>query len=135
MLSQKRCVLFVCAPLILAGSTCAQEAGRFAGTWRGEHAGKTYLVMTITAGTPLKLSIFTAVVRVDESGEISEVEGPVEHEETVLELKADGGLLRFKTRQDDGDVADYEMRLEGDGSALLTLLEPPNVKPFRLRRP
>jgi hypothetical protein len=56
----------------------------------------------------------------------------VEHEETVLESKIDAGVLRFKAQQDDGDVVDYELRLEGERSALLTLLEPPNVKPFRL---
>jgi len=131
---QRRFVLLMLATLILAGSTCAQEPGRFAGSWKAEQAGKTYLVMTITAGTQLKLSIFTAVVRVGEDGEISAVDGPAEHEETVLESKIDAGVLRIKARQDDGDVVDYEMRLDGDSSALLTLLEPPNVKPFRLQR-
>jgi hypothetical protein len=73
--------------------------------WKAEHAGKTY------------------------------VEGPVVHEEMVVESRIDAGVLRFKAWQDDGDIVDYELRLEGDRSALLTLLEPPNVKPFRLHRP
>jgi hypothetical protein len=134
MLIERSRVPLLLATLALASSACAQEAGRFVGTWKAEYAGKTYVVMTIAAGTPLKLSISTAVVRVNENGEISEVEGPVEHEETVLESKIDAGVLRFKARQDDGDIVDYELRLEGDRSALLTLLEPPNVKPFRLHR-
>lgn len=134
MLIRRGCVLLLLSTLVLAGSAYTKEVGRFAGTWKGEHAGKMYLVMTITAGTPLKLFISTAVIRVNENGVISEVEGPVEHEETVLESRIDGGVLRFKAKQDDGDIVDYEMRLEANGSALLTLLEPPNVKPFRLHR-
>jgi hypothetical protein len=134
VLIQRRFVLLLLATLMLSGSACAQESGGFAGTWKAEQSDKTYLVITISPGPSLKLSISTAVVRVDKNGEISEVRGPVQHQETVLEPKIDVGVLRFKARQDDGDVVDYEMRLEGDSSALLTLLEHPDVKPFRLRR-
>jgi hypothetical protein len=131
---QKRLVLLLLATLVFSISACAEAAGKFAGSWKAEHAGKTFLVLTIAAGPPLKLSISTAVIRANGDGEISEVEGPVEHEETVVEAKIDAGVLRIKAKQDDGDIVEYEMRLEGDSSALLTLLKPANIKPFRLRK-
>jgi hypothetical protein len=133
-------ILSKCRPLLLVTvvsmiSVFGQDATRFLGTWKGEHAGKPYMLISIAAGTPLKISVTTASIHVDETGEISKVEGPVEHEETVLESKLVGGRLRFKTRQEDGSVIDYEMRLEGESTAFLTLLdEPPFVKPFRLQR-
>src|ERR1035441_1752217 len=134
MPTKRRFVLLPLAAFLLAIGAYAQDAGKFTGTWKGEHAGKTYLVMTIAAGSPLKISFITANIHVDENGEIS-VEGPVEHEEQVLESKIDGDSLRFKTRQDDGDTIDYELRLEGEGAASLTIVgEPATVKPFRLRR-
>ena len=136
MTTQRTFVLLPLAALLLAGSTSAQNETSFAGSWKGEHAGKTYLVMTIGAGSPLKISISSAEVTIDEkSGEISKIEGPAEHEETVLESHFDGDRLRIKTRQDDGDVVDYEMRLQGKTAATLTILGvPANVKPFRLQR-
>jgi hypothetical protein len=135
MFNRQALILLPLASLFLAGRISAQDEGFF-GSWKAEHDGRTYLVMTIAAGSPLKISIATAVITVDEkSGEISKVEGSVEHNETVLEAHVDSGRLRIKVRQDDADVVEYEMRLEGKTAAALTILgAPSNIKPFRLQR-
>jgi hypothetical protein len=124
------------ACLIVAASVCAQDAARFTGKWEAEHRGQKYLLLTIDAGAPLKMSLTTAVIKVDETGGISEIVGPVQHREEILESKIENGRLLFRTRQDDGDEIRYEMRVESDGTALLRLVDEPDwVKPFRLKRP
>jgi hypothetical protein len=60
----------VCAVIALAGAAYAQEAGGFAGTWKGEQAGKAHLLMSVASGSPLKIAFSTAHVRVGDTGEI-----------------------------------------------------------------
>lgn len=123
------------ACLIVAATAYAEDAARFTGKWEGEHSGQKYLVLTVEAGAPLKMTLTTAVIKVDETGEISEIGGPVQHREEVLESNLEDGRLRFRTRQDDGSEIRYELRVEGDGTALLRLVDEPDwVKPFRLKR-
>jgi hypothetical protein len=129
-------VRFVCAALILAASAAAEDAARFAGAWKGEQAGKTYLLLSVASGSPLKIILKTSHIHVGESGEIDEIDGEVENEEKVLESKAEGATLYFKTEQGDGSVMEYRMSLNDDGkSALLRIVGAPDfVQPFRLSR-
>jgi hypothetical protein len=122
--------------ILVAGTAAAQEAASFSGTWKGEHAGKTYLLLSVTSGTPLKIALSTSHIRVGENGEIEAVDGPVENDEKLLESTLEGAVLRFKTRQDDNSIMEYEMTLaEGGAVALLKIVGAPDVvKPFRLRR-
>lgn len=122
--------------LALAGVAYAQEAGGFAGKWKGEQDGKTYLLMSVAAGSPLKITFATAHIHVGESGLIDEIDGPVENEEKVLESKLENGVLSFKTEQADGSVMEYRMSLDQGGEvALLRIADAPDfVKPFRLKR-
>jgi hypothetical protein len=106
----------------------------FAGVWIAEHDGKPFLRIVIEASAKPAITIETADVRASESGEITEVNGPLAHVETVLAQSIEKGVLHLKARQDDGDVVDYEMRLGADGGASLQLLQPPGVKLFQLRR-
>jgi hypothetical protein len=121
--------------LIVASAAYAEGAERFVGKWQAEHKGHQYLVMTIAAGEPVKLSMTTAVIKIDGTGEIHEILGPVQHNEELVEAKLENGRLLFKTRQDSGDEIRYEMRIQEDGTALLRLADEPDwVKPFRLKR-
>lgn len=126
----------VCAALVLAASAAAEDAGRFTGSWKGEHAGKTYLLLSVASGSPLKIALKTAHIHVGETGEIDETDGPVENEEKVVVSRFDGATLYIKTEQGDGSVMEYRMSLEDDGkSALLRIVGAPDfVKPFRLIR-
>lgn len=122
--------------ILVAGAAAAQETDRFLGTWKGEHAGKAYLLLSVASVAPLKVALSTSHIRVGETGEIEEVDGPVENDEALVEVKLDGAVLRFKTRQSDDSVMEYEMTLaEGGSIALLKIVGAPDVvKPFRLRR-
>ena len=122
--------------LALAGVAYAQEAGGFAGKWKGEKDGRAYLLMSVAAGSPLKITFATSHINVGESGEIEEIDGPVEHEEKVLESKLENGVLYFKTEQDNGFLMEYRLTLEQGGEvALLRIADAPDfVKPFRLKR-
>jgi hypothetical protein len=124
------------AAVLLAGAAHAQEAAAFAGSWRGEHGGKTYLLMSIEPGARWKIAFSTAHITVGESGEIAEIDGPVELDEKVLESKLEGKVLHFKTEQSDGSVMEYRMTLQDGGkTAVLRIVGAPAiVKPFRLRR-
>lgn len=124
------------AVLLAASAARAQQTAAFAGTWRGEHKGKTYLLMSISTGSPMKISVATAHIVVGETGEIEEIDGPVENDEKVLESKLNGSTLSIKTEQADGSVVEYRMTLEDGGkSALLRVADAPDfIKPFRLRR-
>jgi hypothetical protein len=123
------------AALIVAAAAHAEEAERFVGKWQAERNGEVYLVLTVAAGAPLQMTLKTAGIHVDETGEISEVRGKAEHEERVLESKLENGRLVFRTEQESGDVIGYEMRIEADGTALLRLADAPDwVKPFGLKR-
>ena len=124
------------AAILVSAAAAAQESDGFVGTWKGEHAGKTYLLLSVTSGAPLKIALSTSHIRIGENGEIEEIDGPVENDEPLVESKLDGAVLRFKTRQDDGSIMEYEMTLaEGGTIALLKIVGAPDVvKPFRLRR-
>lgn len=126
----------LCALALLTAAAAAEDAAGFAGTWKGERAGKTYLLMSVASGTPLKIAFTTAHIHVGETGEIDEIDGPAEHDEKVLESKIENGILHFKTGQPDGSVIEYRLSLEeGSKTALLRLADAPDfVKPFRLRR-
>jgi hypothetical protein len=124
----------IAAALIVAATAHAQEVDRFVGKWQAERKGEVYLVLTVAAGSPLQMTLTTAEIHVDETGEIS-VRGKVEHEERVLESKVENGRLVFRTEQASGSVIGYELRVESDGTALLRLADAPDwVKPFRLKR-
>ena len=122
--------------LALAGAAYAQEAGGFAGKWKGEQDGKTYLLLSVAAGSLLKITFATAHIRVGESGLIDEIDGPVENEEKVIESKLENGVLYFKTEQDHGFLMEYRLSLDQGGEvALLRIADAPDfVKPFRLKR-
>ena len=123
------------AAILLSAAAAAQETAAFAGTWKGEHAGRTYLLLSVSSGPSWKIALSTSHIRVGEDGEIEEVNGPVENDEQFIESKLEGGILRFKTRHDDS-IMEYEMTLaEGGTVALLKVVGAPDVvKPFRLRR-
>jgi hypothetical protein len=124
------------AAVLAAGAAHAQEAVAFAGAWRGEHAGKTYLLISIEPGASWKIAFTTAHIQIGETGEIDEIDGPVELDEKVLESKLERGMLYIKTEQGDGSVMEYRMTVEDGGkTALLRIVGAPAiVKPFRLRR-
>jgi len=123
------------AALIVAATAHAQDVERFAGKWQAERNGEVYLVLTIAAGSPFQITLTTADIHVDETGEISEIRGKAEHEERVLESRIEDGRLLFRTEQSSGDIIRYELRVESDGTALLRLVNEPDwVKPFRLKR-
>lgn len=124
------------AAILVAGAAAAQESSGVIGTWRGEHGGKAYLLMSVAAGAPPKIALATSHISIGEDGEISEVDGPVENDETVLEAKLEEGTLRFKTRQEDGSVMEYVLTVtDGGKSALLKIVSAPEfVKPLRLKR-
>ena len=123
------------AAILLSAAAAAQETAAFAGIWKGEHAGRTYLLLSVSSGPSWKIALSTSHIRVGDDGEIEEVDGPVENDEQFIESKLEGGILRFKTRHDDS-VMEYEMTLvEGGTIALLKIVGAPDVvKPFRLRR-
>jgi hypothetical protein len=79
--------------VILAASVAAEDASRFAGSWKGEHAGQTYLLLSVADGTPLKITLKTSHIHVGETGEIDETDGPVENEEKVVESRLEGATL------------------------------------------
>ena len=134
MLTRRVCFRILLAAPIAVGAR-AQAPGRFAGTWKAEHQRKLYLVVKISAGTPLKISLTTAEISVDSSGKIFAIRGAVEHEEEVVEARIEDGRLSFTTRQESGYTIHYEIRIEDEENALLTLAdEPAWVKPFRLKR-
>jgi hypothetical protein len=134
MAIQKKYFLLLLA-VVFASIASAQDVTRFAGTWKGMYAGKTYLLMTIGKETPPSISIFSAVVQANDRGEITEVDGDVVHEEKMLESRIVTGRLLFKTRQDDGAVVEYEMTLDGKSGAFLAIVGlPANVKSLRLER-
>jgi hypothetical protein len=124
------------AAILVSAAAAAQEADAFTGTWKGEHGGKSYLLLSVAAGAPPKVAISTSRIHIGDDGEIAEVDGPVENDETVLESNLEGGILRFKTRQEDGSVMEYAMTLTDSGkSALLKIVGAPEiVKPLRLKR-
>jgi len=54
----------------------------------------------VATGSPLKTAFSTAHIHEGDSGEIDEIDGPVENDEKVLEAKIEsGGILSFKDRQ------------------------------------
>jgi hypothetical protein len=122
--------------ILLSATAAAQETAAFAGIWKGENAGRTYLLLSVTPGPSWKIALSTSHIRVGEDGEIEEVDGPVENDEQFIESKLEGGILRFKTRHDDDSIMEYEMTLaEGGTVGLLKIVGAPDVvKPFRLRR-
>ena len=124
------------AAILLSATAAAQETAAFAGTWKGEHAGRTYLLLSVSSGPSWTIALSTSHIRVGEDGEIEEVNGPVENDEQFIESKLEGGILRFKMRHDDDSIMEYEMTLaEGGTVALLKIVGAPDVvKPFRLRR-
>ena len=124
------------AAILLSATAAAQETAAFAGTWKGEHAGRTYLLLSVSSGPSWKIALSTSHIRVGEDGEIEEVNGPVENDEQFIESKLEGGILRFKTRHDDDSIMEYEMTLaDGGRVALLKIVGASDVvKPFRLRR-
>src|ERR1043166_8471428 len=91
----------VAAALVVAASAYAEDAARYTGTWRAEHNGALYLVLTVTAESPLKMTLKTAEIHIGDSGEIDEIRGAVEHEERVIDSKIEGGRLTFRTEQPD----------------------------------
>ena len=103
-------------------------------TWIGEHAGKPFIRVIINSAMPPEILILAADVRANGTGEITEVNGDLEHEEVVLRRELENGVLRIQARQDDEDVVDYQMRVAGEGTASLQLLQPSGMKPFQLKR-
>jgi hypothetical protein len=83
---------------------------------------------------PPEILVVTVDVRANRAGEITEVNGDLRYNEVLLRRELENGVLRLKVRQDDGDVVGYEMRIAGEGTASLQLLQPAGMKPFSLKR-
>ena len=79
------------AVLLLGYGVGAQETSKFIGSWKGVRNGQTYLVLTIAAGEPLKITLATSHIHVGDSGEIDEIDGPPDQQETVTQAKLQDG--------------------------------------------
>ncbi|MCU1260963.1 MAG: hypothetical protein JWO80_3848 [Bryobacterales bacterium] len=117
-----------------ARGICAGPWTPFVGTWMGEHASKPFVRVIVSPAMPPEILVVTADVRANGTGEITEVNGDLRHKEVVFRRELENGVLLIKVRQDDGDVVDYEMRVAGEGTTSLQLLQPSGMKPFQLKR-
>ncbi len=107
-------------------SETADAAERFLGTWEGKCQGKTFVIVRLKRdGQNLTGAIGIAHARGDENGQCVEVmDEPTSSEfaQPITDAKVRGSKLSFRgaKRGDDGDLAEFEMKLTGDKTAELT---------------
>jgi hypothetical protein len=117
----------------LALSLKAQD--KFAGVWKGERQGKTYVIVTLKGGAQPSGTIKIGDINLDQNGEIVEVEREAETEYEILEPRIVDGKLLFQSKESDGDTTRYEMTVTDEKDASLKILEAPGpVKPFKLTK-
>lgn len=114
----------------------AQAEDKFAGTWKGEYNGKTYVIVTLKqGGGTLSGTIRLGDINTDKDGEITGVEREADHEYEILDPKIVSGKLRFRSEDTDGSTLQYEMTAVDDTHAGLQLLgSPVPIRPFRLKK-
>lgn len=135
MVTYCKCILLCLVSLGVAVN--GQSVGDFAGEWNCRHGGKTIMKISITKGSPMKLSLLAAPFHIGESGEIDKVEGELDIEEVLIEYKLEKGKLKSKTRTESGSFTEYEIKLGEKAEAFLSITivgAPDFVKPLRLFR-
>ena len=112
-----------------ANSGGDQDRRAFLGTWRGLFHGKTFILLSlkVTDGA-LSGAVTVGGFRINESGQVAQVnEEPNTHDAVpVTDAKLDGPLLTFKgkSRNWQGTVVQFQMKLTGEGAAELKCLIP-----------
>ena len=84
---------------------------------------------------PLSGHIKTEDIEVNAGGKLIAVKEGENDDYTLMEVMLVDGKLTFQTRDDDGDVASFEMKLNPDGKAVLWIrVEGVAIQPLVLVR-
>jgi hypothetical protein len=126
------CFLVVSSALVPA----AAQQSKFAGVWEARFKGEAFMTLKVAAGDPISGSLSGGHIGVNDDGDLTEASGGGK-EHPILSPKVDGDILSFQWKEDDEETLKFEMRLTGDGEAMLQFMDVPEghtIKPIPIRR-
>jgi hypothetical protein len=124
------------ALLIFTAGLAMASGEKFAGTWEATSKGTVFLVLKVKAAEKISGTLNAGKVQINDDGDLQDA-GPVEdHEAPIFFAEVDGDKLKFEFQDEDGDVMSFELKLTGDGSGELRIVDKdhPNLKGFAVKR-
>ncbi len=107
----------------------------FLGHWYSTFEGKNFMDIDLWDTDPLSGHVKTGDIEVNAAGKLIAVQEGESDDYTLMDLKLVEGKLTFRTRDDDGDVTSFEMKLNPDGKAVLSIqVEGVAIQPLVLVR-
>jgi hypothetical protein len=130
-----RTELRAAALLLLAAGLAMASGEKFAGTWEATAKGHVFLILKVSAAEKISGTLNAGKVKISDDGELEEA-GPVEdHEAPIFFAEVDGDKLKFEFQDEDGGVMSFELKLTGDGSGELRIVDKDRkFKPFSVKR-
>ena len=111
----------------------ASDVQSFAGTWKGQFNGQTFVVLKLQViDDKIDGTASVGTIDVGPDGEVNEVTSEAEEEKKIIDPQMREDTLSFKVK--DGDETNtLDFKLLGGGKAQLKMVGgPPNIKPFKL---
>ena len=110
-------------------------ARSFLGHWYSTFEGRNFMDIDLWDTDPLSGHIKTGDIEVNAGGKLIAVQEGESDDYTLMDVKLSEGKLTFRTRDDDGDVASFEMKLNPDGKSVLWIrVEGVAIQPLVLVR-
>ena len=107
----------------------------FLGHWYSTFEGRNFMDIDLWDTDPLSGHIKTGDIEVNAGGKLIAVQEGESDDYTLIDVKLSEGKLTFRTRDDDGDVASFEMKLNPDGKSVLWIrVEGVAIQPLVLVR-
>jgi hypothetical protein len=122
--------------LAFAAGLAMASGENFAGTWEATSKGTVFLVLKVKAAEKISGTLNAGKVQINDDGDLQEA-GPVEdHEAPIFFAEVDGDKLKFEFQDEDGGVMSFELKLTGDGSGELRIVDKdhPKLKGFAIKR-
>jgi hypothetical protein len=115
-----------------------QTQKRFAGIWEATYKERVICTIKLQVGEPISGSTEACSINVDENGDLKEPEAEESSDGSspILNPAIHGDILSFEVNDaGDGEPVKMELRLTGEGSADLQILDSPvTVKPIHFVR-
>ena len=130
-------LLFVLLLGAQATSNKASSEGQpFVGQWHSTFEGKEFMHLAVRDTDPLSGHLKTGEIAVDSSGKVIFVAQAGDTDDyDIVSARVLGRRMFFHTKEEDGETTKYELHLQADGSALLTVqAEGVKVQPFVMTR-
>jgi len=127
------------AAIVLLAAGLAGGAGeeKFAGTWEASFKGTVFLVLKLQSGDKVTGTLNAGGVTMNDEGDLEEVRPVEDREAPIFFARVDGDRLAFDFQDDDGgEVISFELKLTGDGSGELRIVDRnhPKAKGFAVKR-